>query len=277
MIEKLKEWATAEDNIRGLILTGSRAIKGKFDKLSDYDVKIFTNNSSIYTKSDSWLSKIGNSLICVHEKLLWYKETIQTRLVIFEGGVKVDFSFYPIEALTSLTKGSLPEEYNAGYHVIIDKDKVCKQLPKPSFNSYKQKPPTEKEFHRVINEFWFEAYHVAKYLARGDLWSVKFRDNGLKQEFLLQMIRWNEQAKHQWDYSTHSQGKRMQEWVGEETWDSLQKCFAHYSSSDSWSALNKTLSLFRHLSKETASLLKYSYPNNLDKNISSLIQKYKLY
>ncbi|MBD3231473.1 hypothetical protein GF322_02305 [Candidatus Dependentiae bacterium] len=67
---------------------------------------------------------------------------------------------------------------------------------------------TMKEFYECIDDFWFEVYHVAIYLARQDLWLAKFRDNDIKR-FLLKMIEWNEGSKHNWNYETNSLGKRM--------------------------------------------------------------------
>ena len=52
MIQKLKAWVGKDDSIKALILTGSRAVEGKYDKLSDYDTAVFSINSSLYTKSD---------------------------------------------------------------------------------------------------------------------------------------------------------------------------------------------------------------------------------
>lgn len=268
-MEKLIAWGKRNTEIRSLVLTGSRAIEGKSDDLSDYDVAVFLNDNTPFTSNDAWLLEIGQPWVCVHERISWKEGNIPTRLVIFEPGVKIDFAFYPIKVLNILACNPLPDEFAAGYQVLVDKDAMASTMDPPSDNCYQQDPPSEKEFRRVIEEFWFEVYHVAKYLARGDLWSVKFRDHGIKQEFLLQMIRWHEQAKHQWNFSTHSQGKRMQDWVTEETWGQLHECFAHFEPADCWYALNQTIKLFRNLSMQTAALLKFSYPQDLDDSISS--------
>ncbi len=267
--EKLIAWGKRNAEIRSLILTGSRAIEGKSDELSDYDIAVFLDDNTPFTLNDAWLEEIGKPWVCVHEQISWKKDIIPTRLVIFEPGVKIDFAFYPIKVLKILASKPLPDEFAAGYYVLVDKDGIASTMNPPSDNCYQQSPPSQEEFLRIIEEFWFEVYHVAKYLARSDLWSVKFRDHGIKQEFLLQMIRWHEQAKHQWNYSTHSQGKRMQDWVAGETWSRLQVCYACFDPKDCWQALNQTMKLFRDLSTETAALLKFSYPQDLDDSIST--------
>lgn len=208
-------------------------IENKSDELSDYDIAIFTNNNFPFTSNEHWLSEIGTPWVCVHEKINWKEDVIPTRLVILEPGIKIDFAFYPTKVLEELTCNSLPDEFASGYQVLIDKDKLTSKMDAPSNDCYQESSPTQKEFVRIIEEFWFEVYHVAKYLARGDLWSAKFRDASIKQEFLLQMIRWHVQAIHGWKYTTHSQGKHMQEWVDGSVWKSLHSCFSHFEAKDS--------------------------------------------
>ncbi|MBT4917457.1 hypothetical protein HON58_03395, partial [Candidatus Peregrinibacteria bacterium] len=188
--------------------------------------------------------------------------------------IKVDFAFYPVKALEDLSV-SLSDDYNAGYKVLVDKDSLTEKMPQASLKAFRESKPSEEEFHRVVNEFWFEAYHIAKYLKRDDLWSAKFRDWGQKDEFLLTMIRWNEMAKHSWDYSVHSQGKSMQKWVSSETWHDLHKCFSHFDAENSWKALENTLSLFRRIALEAAELLGYSYPKEVDRNLSEYVSQLK--
>lgn len=223
--------------------------------------------------NDDWLSEIGKPSVCVHEKIDWQEDVIPTRLVIFESGVKIDFSFYPTKVLKALARNTLPDEFAAGYQVLVDKDGVASAMPPPSDSCYQQSPPSQNEFQRIIEEFWFEAYHVTKYLVRGDLWSVKFRDNGLKQEFLLQMIRWHAQAKHEWKYTTHTQGKRIQEWVDGETWNELQQCFGNFKENDNWHALKHTMALFRRLSHKTAKMLDFEYLGALEQRMTLLIEQ----
>ena len=273
--ENLIRWGNNRSEIRSLILTGSRAIKGKSDELSDYDIAVFLNDAFPFTLNDDWLSEISKLWVCVHEKIDWQDDVILTRLVIFELGVKIDFAFYPIKVLKALASSALPDEFAAGYQILVDKDEIAAAMDAPSEGCYRQDPPNQNEFQRIIEEFWFEVYHVAKYLARGDLWSAKFRDAGIKQEFLLQMIRWHAQAKHDWAYTTHTQGKRIQEWVDNETWNELQQCFGHLKEKDSWHALKQIMALFRRLSHETARLLGFSYPLELDDNISYLAKSYE--
>ena len=274
MKEKIIEWAKQEDSIRAVILLGSRARDPQPDPLADYDINIFTSNIQNYTRNDHWLSHFGTPWVCVHEKVYWKERQFPSRLAILEGGVKLDFSFYALDVLEEIAnEPSLSEFYRGGYVVWLDKDQMTAQIPKTNFNKIAPQKPSEEEFNRIVNEFWFEAYHVAVYLKREALWQAKFRAGGICDQFLLKMIEWNELAKAEFVKDIPPKGKRMQTWVNKSTWVSLFKVFAHFDSKDSWNALMHTMELFRNLAIETAQKLGYHYPSEVDRNISGFILK----
>ena len=46
VIEKLKNWATENDSVRAVILTGSRANSNSYtDEFSDYDVELYVTDT----------------------------------------------------------------------------------------------------------------------------------------------------------------------------------------------------------------------------------------
>lgn len=271
MIPNILKWAPEEPSIRAIILVGSRARSQAVDRFSDYDFSIFCTTHQPYTQDEKWLSKIGHVWACVHEKMPWGPHVFPVRLVIFEGGVKADFAFFPLEFLQALAKAPvLPPEYDRGYQVLLDKDGVAKQMAKPRERLF-QKKLDDDEFQRIAREFWFEAYHVAKYLVREDLWSVKFRANSMNA-FLLKMMEWREGAKGEWK-ELPAHGKRMRSWLDESSWQGLSEVFAHFDRQDSWRALFYTMGLFREVAQETAERLGYTYPAEVDRNISQFARE----
>ena len=208
MLEKLVEWGKKEDAVRALILLGSRAGRQPVDAFSDYDLSVFCDTDESYTGSESWLTQFGNVLVCVKEKVVCKGKTFPSRLVIFEGGIKVDFSFLSIDVLDQIAQSSsLPDDYHLGYKILLDKDNRASEMLPPQFE-VKAIKPSEQEFHEVVKEFWFEVYHVGVYLKRGDLWSVKFR-SWAAHSFLLRMIEWHAEAENDWRSLTPPIGKRM--------------------------------------------------------------------
>ncbi len=276
IFSKVCKWAEEEPSIRAAILVGSRASEGKSDDLSDYDISLFVSDAGVNIQDDQWLSSIGKHWVCVHEKIIRKTKKIPTRLVISEGGIKVDFSFYPVDALVELSQSkTLPDDYDAGYKALLDKDGLCNTIPKPTGKAFLFEKPSQKEFDRVVQEFWFEAYHVAKYLKRGDLWIAKFREWEMKDPFLLTMLRWNAATKQGWDAATHSQGKSMQVWTDATIWKELHACFSHFDAESAWKALEKTTELFRRVALETAEALGYSYPRDVDRDLTQFIFQMK--
>jgi aminoglycoside 6-adenylyltransferase len=241
------------------------------DAYSDFDLAIFCSDYDPFTKDEKWLSQIGSVWVCVHEKVHQGGNTFPTRLVIFEGGVKVDFGFYTMGVLQDLVHAKpLPDEYNRGYSVLVDKESLTASMLKATHKEGPGRKPTEQVFQRVVSEFWFEAYHVAIYLKREDLWSVKFRSTAM-HAFLLPLTEWEAQARNQWNQTTPPIGKRMASWVDAGTWKALQGVFAHFEARDSWNALFHTLALFRRLSVDLSRMLEFDYPEDLDKNMSRFI------
>jgi aminoglycoside 6-adenylyltransferase len=178
-----------------------------------------------------------------------------TRLIIHEGGHKVDFTLASLDALRHLvTQAPLSDMYNRGYRVLLDKDHATDTMPRPTFRA--RPPPSEAEFLRLVNDFWHEAYHVPKYLVRDDLWLVKFRDWNLKV-LLLEMLAWLMKSKRGWDHDTLYHGKPIKEWLDPEIYRELFECFAHFDSGDSWAAFFATARLLRRDSEETARRLGY--------------------
>jgi len=265
-------WAEKNAAIRGVILTGSRAASGATnDSLSDYDVAIFGGDDFI--KTDGWLDEFQEFWVCIHDQFHLLGIEIPTRLVIFNDELKIDFSFHPMRILNKiLSTQEVPDDFNIGYTILLDKDNILSQIKAPTFIGFSIKRPGEDDFRKNVDEFWFEVFHVAKYLSRNDLWAAKFRDFSTKN-LLLQMLQWNEGSKREWGFSPKPHGKEMKGWVDANTWERLHACFGSFDSADSWTALQATVQLYREVAIETSRSLHYAYNQNLDDRISKFIKK----
>ena len=270
--EKIIHWGNKQREVRVLLLTGSRAGKGKQDEFSDYDIAAYGNDFA-FIKDDEWLDNIDDHLVCIHDKFEFMHYHIPTRLVIFKQGYKIDFSFHPMTLLRKMvSKEKLPDEYNIGYQTLLDKEGIAAKMKVAGYKGFIISKPSEKDFQNNENEFWFEVYHVAKYLNRDDLWAVKFRDWSAKQ-WLRQMLEWHHASKHQWDFSPGNHGKGMKDWLDDTIWSALFSCFGSFSHTDSRRALQHTIQLYRQVAIETAAYLNYLYNQKLDDSISRFIER----
>jgi len=269
LFQRVINWAANEETIRVIILEGSHARRdGAEDRFSDYDLDLYVTDTVRYAQDDTWLAQFGQIWAMEKESA---PDGVVSRLVLFAGGRGVDFRLLPINRLHELIQQQLlPDDYHRGYQVVLDKEGITTLLLPPSYQALPKQKPSEEEFHYAVNVFWFELFHLVKYLHRDDLWSVKFRDAVIKRR-LLQMIEWHAQAQHHWQYDTWIVGKQMKRWVEPDLWQAFFGIFAHFDKEDSWRAVCALMPLYRRLASETAQRLSYSYPTEMDQAISAFI------
>ena len=272
MLNEIIQWGHEEEPVKAIILVGSRARSHESDRFADYDLSIFCDDHTRYTGSEAWLSRFGKVWICVKEKVAYKQNSFPSRLVIFEGGTKIDFVFFPVSLCQKITH-TLPLEYTEGYKILLDKEGLAKNWPVPQTEA-KAIKPSEEEFSRIVQEFWFEVYHVAVSLKRGDLWTTKLR-SWSAQNFFLQMIKWHSEAKNNWTHTVPSAGKRMDQWVESGIWNELHGVFGQFSPEDSWKSLFNMMKLFDRLVRETGVHLGFESHQQLasamNKFVSSLL------
>lgn len=263
LLENILAFAEKDENIRGLIIVGSRASDIPVDDLADFDINFFTTDVNKYTTDDSWLSQLGTIWVYSPDKYFVNNELIPTRLVIYEGGLKVDYSLWDIKIIHTLKHSKY---FDTGYKVLLDKDELLRQIPPPSQKPAIPLKPTQEEFRFAITEYWFEAYHVAKYLKREELLLAKQRDTSIKH-YLLKMMEWYTLTEHEWNIDTKWNGKHIKEWLEPAFYQQLFATYGHFDTQDSWKALRATNTLFDDISRRTAELLRYTYPQEVANNL----------
>ena len=162
--------------------------------------------------------------------------------------------------------------YDPGYSVLIDKDKLTKNLPKASGTARPPERPSEKDFRNTLSDFWLNAYHVAKYLWRRDLWQAKHHDWLMKGN-LLEMMGWHSSLVGGQQSFTTYQGKGLQGWISPETFTSLMTVFGRFYPADSWRALEDTIKLFTKLSYDVGEFLNTDPGMNLRDKFMPLIKE----
>ncbi len=254
LLPKVLDWARQEELIRALVITGSLARgDGSTDQWSDLDAQIIARDYASYIADDAWLDGLGE---------VWIRfprhQDAPYKLVWFAGGLKVDFQFLGVGAIQELIRGGhLSDEYLRGYVVALDKDGLFRALP-PSPRIFPQPdPPSEQRVTAIVNEFYFEAIHVAQFIRRREFWVVKFRDWTMKCA-LLQMLEWHARATSAQPVNTWLLGKRIREWTGEETYAALTGIWSDWETAALWGSLLRQIELFGHVSRELSAALAYN-------------------
>jgi len=274
LIDKIVALANADDQIRAVILEGSLAAGFQVDELSDYDVNIFARSCDNYLDDDRWMEAIGAVLLYQKEEFQFYEAVVPTRLVLFRNRQRVDFSFWTIDLLADLVRGyKVYESYQVGYRVLVDKDSLAGQLKPPTGVGFVISPPERDEFLQTIYDFWFEAYCVAKYLSRLDIWFAKLIENRYIKDHLFRMVLWDHQADRSWqpDPILHTEGKRFESWASPQLVEQISRCFSVYDAGATWESLSAMVSLFNRLARKVASQLHIPYPQQVERDLLSYL------
>ena len=266
---QLTEWARDHSGVRVMLLTGSRTQPAaRVDALSDYDIILYVRDVSEFQGSDDWLSTFGEVMVrWPRTARSTGREGWITRLAIFADGVRIDFQIGPDSEL-------LQDALDEGYEVLMDKDGLASALPLPTYAKYLVTCPTEVEYAELVNDFWWDATYVAKYLMRDELPFASFMLGGmLRDQFLHTMISWHLGSLHDWQVNVGVHGRHFKKLLEQETWEAYESTFPKAEIEDHWQAFLDTLALFRGLAVRLAERLGYHYLHELDQNVSRYCQR----
>ncbi len=275
LLNRVVALANADEDIRAVILEGSLATHLHVDDLSDYDINIYTHNTGKYLADDKWLGQIGEVMLYKKEQFQFYEDIIPMRLVLFRNRERTDFSFWRLGILAEIVRGDKTyESYKNGYQVLVDKDHCAVQLPSPNGTGFSLAPPSRERFLQTIYDFWFEAYCVARYLLRRDLWYAKLIENRYIKDHLFRMALWSHQATNEWkpDPILHTWGKRFEQWASAEMIEAVSRCFSPYDVDETWKSLFAMVRLFNQFARQTSFRLEIEYPARVETDIMDYLQ-----
>jgi aminoglycoside 6-adenylyltransferase len=259
LLDEIVRWASGRPDIRAVLLTGSHA-RGDADASSDLDVELFTTEPDRYAGRD-WMTEIRPVSVQLGFEPAADRPT-RNRLTVFAGGEKVDFLVGTVELLAQLAAG-LDDLHERGYRILLDRDGLAARLPPATGSPSPAALPTSGELRDVVEEFWFEAWHIPKYLARGELWVVKHRDWTMKQ-LLLRVLEWEAGTRgvDPWHIGT-----RIAEWAPVELRDRLEATFGRYDAADARRAFLATTDLFADVARTVAARCGLGYPDEMEEAI----------
>ena len=274
LVERFARWAETCSDISAAIVVGSRArVDHPADEWADLDIIVVTTDPERYLSTIDWLESIGKPLLTFLEPTATGGQI--ERRVLFEGMLDVDFSIIPKRIVERLLQNNIPpqiaEIFSRGARVFIDKDGMAAQFHVyiSSAESLSPGPPSEHEFLEIVNDFLYHAVWTVKKLRRGELWTAKFcLDSYMKSRCMLRMMEWHAHAAKGWTYDTWHNGRFLEEWADPCALKGLRETFARYDEADIKRGLLATMNLFRKIAMEIAEKLGYSYPIELDKQVT---------
>lgn len=260
---ELAAWAERIAEIRAILVVGSQARQIKpADEYSDLDISLYvTRNHAQETEFYlQWMRNFAPVWMILEE----HHDETKSWLILYQGGIKVDFSVTPISTLQPLIDDQyLWDDQQRGYNILLDKDGIVAQLPTPTpFAPLPYTPPTQAQFIQRVEGYFYGAVYLAKQIKRSNLWKAKWADQ-IQQRMLLEMLEWHAHATHDSPVDTYYRGDFMRDWVSEATWRELHDVFAHFEAADSRKSLIASVRLFTRLTEETAAKLGYDYPQRV--------------
>ena len=280
------------------MVVGSRArTDHPGDEWADLDLLVFTTDTRRYLSNDKWIRQFADVWVAARSRTIrgdpeW--------LVVFEGGVDVDFvvlpagrlkwgfqilrpfvrfpgllRFLPLGRRNRIREAasSIADVFHRGVRVLADKDGLLAEMQGVFGREPPQDEVAESRFQNAVRSFWLTAARTAKKLRRGEWWVAKYRCDVLLKELLRQMIEWHARATRGSAVDTWHGGHFLEEWADPRAVEGLHTAFALYDEDDIWRALLATMDLYRWLAKETADALGYDYLGAVDVTITALVRK----
>jgi aminoglycoside 6-adenylyltransferase len=278
-LEQIIQWAENNPDIRAVLLTSSLVNPyAPVDDLSDLDVELVFESRKDYESGNSWLKLFGDPISMIEEDNTVFEGRHAMKMVLYRDHVKVDFKLYQVsEFMEEVQKGALPEDWDVGYKVLIDKDGLTKDLKPPTYQSIMIHKPDEKEFQQLMNDFWWDTTYVAKCLKRGDIFYAKFMsENILRAEYLVSLVEWHIGNDHNWDnITTNKHGRLFKKYLPEDLWSRVEATFSGSSIDENWTALFAFTDLVHDLGTALAQKLNFTYPSKLESDIRTYLLEVK--
>jgi aminoglycoside 6-adenylyltransferase len=279
VINKLIQWAEQRESVRAMLMTSTRAIpNGPVDIFSDYDVVLIVEDIHPFHEARSWLEDFGEVLVAYWDPIYLdpdYGIEKFGNVTQYADGLKIDFTLLPVEWLQKVVEASvLPAELDAGYQVLLDKDRLMEGIKPPTYKGYIPTPPTNNLYQTTVNDFFSDPPYVAKCLLRGELLPVKWcLDYDMKHIYLRQMLEWKIGLDHNWSVPVGALGKGLKKRLPPEIWPQLENTYAGAGIEENWEALFRTMTFFRQVAMEVGEGLGYAYPLDLDQRVTAYLHK----
>ncbi len=281
IIPTLIQWATARSPIRAVLLTSTRAIPdAPIDALSDYDVILIVQDIHPFVADRAWLNDFGDVLVVYWDPL--HPDPIFgidhcANVTQYADGLKIDFTLWPVTLFQRIVAAPLlPAELDAGYRVLLDKDRLTATLRSPTGTAYVPTPPSLTTYQTLINDFLSDAPYVAKCLWRDELLPAKWcLDCDMKHTYLRQMLEWRMAIDHSWSVPAGSLGKGLKKRLPPDIWAQVEQTYVGARLADNWDALAHTMALFRQVAVEIGEHLGYAYLHDLHQRISAYVDHIK--
>lgn len=275
-LQQIIDWAKDNKDVSVMLLTSSLVNPlAPVDDFSDLDIELVFENMEPYQLNNEWTHTFGTPVSMVEEDETVFDNKHAMKMVLYDDYVKVDFKLYKkSEFIKEIHSDTLPEDWDVGYKVLVDKHHLTQQLKAPTYQSVIIKKPAAQKFNQVMNDCWWDMTYVAKCLARDEIFYAKFMtENMMRTDYLVPMIEWYIASRHNWDITTNKHGRLFKKYLPSGLWEKIESTFSGSDIGENWNALFAYADLVHLLGVELSEKLGYSYPAELEKNIRKYLEE----
>ncbi|MFR9675581.1 aminoglycoside 6-adenylyltransferase [Streptomyces sp. TR02-1] len=275
LLAAILEWAARDPRVTGVVRTGSRARGRRVDRYSDLDLELIGPRWRELSADSSWFHGFGDVMVALpfdSDGTPGADPPWPTRLVVYRGGRKVDFTVAGEERIARMLSDGLDPLYDHGFVVHYDTSGLTARLPAPRMTPPHHDAPEPGDYQRAVTEFWFEATQVPVYVARDDLWVAQSRLNTMR-EMLLRMLEWYTRTDPEGPADTWHSGHRVKEWLSAEHWDQVARTFPRLDAEDVRAAHGASTNLFEATSRVVAQRLGFASPEPLGSRVRAAVAR----
>jgi len=257
---RIQAWAQSHPALRAVIVVGSRArTEHPADEWSDLDLCLFATDVQQFANSEFYRA-FGEVWLSAFETIS--QGTEPEWIVMYAGGLKVDFTFIPTDAATlslaeALARAPHTDTFARGLRVLVDKYPRTDHTPPLTPSA---PLPDEAEFLNTINHFLMAATRAVKFIRRGDHWRATTITMFHMRKSLLRLLEWHARALHGADYDTWYDGRFVEDWGDPRAVVVLKDLYADDDPVHRAKAALTQVRLFMWLAREIADLLGYGLP-----------------
>lgn len=279
-LERIIYWAENNPDVRAVLLTSSLVNPyAPVDDFSDLDVELIFKSRDAYENNNEWIKLFGLPISMIEEDDTLFDGKYAMKMVLYKDHIKVDFKLYQIsEFYKEIQQEMLPDDWDLGYKILVDKDELTKDLKTPTYQSIMIHQPAEKEFKQLLNDFWWDVTYVAKCLKRGDIFYAKFMsENILRTDYLVPLIEWHIASSYNWNnITTNKHGRLFKKYLPPELWSRVEATFSGSDIEENWTALFTFSDLVHDLGTALAEKLSFEYPFQHETNIRNYLTEIKV-
>lgn len=269
-LQQIINWSQNNPDIRAVLLTSSLVNPlAPVDELSDLDIELVFDDNTNYILDKNWINNFGTPIAMVEEDESYFEDKHAMKMVLYADHTKVDFKLYSkSNFLEEVHQNHLPEDWDIGYKVLMDKEGITQALQKPTYQVSIIKRPTAQRFEQLLNDFWWDCTYVAKCLVRKDIFYAKFMsEDNIRTDYLVPLIEWYIASQHGWNITTNKHGRLFEKYLTQRTWEKVIQTFSGSDINENWTALFAMANLVAAIGRELASKLTYEYPAKLEADV----------